>query len=426
MSEYAIKVNDVSKAFLIGLKENKHETLGGAMFSWLRYPMKNYNILKKLNTYSFNEENDDLFWALKNISFNLKHGETLGIIGDNGAGKSTLLKIISRITNPTYGYAEVRGRVSSLLEVGTGFNSELTGRENVYLNGTILGMKKKEIDKKYDEIVDFADIEKFMDTQIKKYSSGMRIRLAFSVAAAIETEVMIIDEVLSVGDADFRKKSLIKMMEVAKGGTAVILVSHNMLPIQNLCKRTILLEKGRIINEGVTKDIVAGYMGQQSTNLTKQTWDIDDAPGSEFIKLSKAEVKPILNVPVIRPGDPFEFEFEVYSLKDEDFKIAITFHLNDEFENLLFIGSTLLTNKEFTVKKGAIKINCKIPPNIFNAGKFTISKFFILKNADTLLYEYDNLITFEVTSDYAYEHGKSGRIEGLIKPQLDWEVHQND
>jgi lipopolysaccharide transport system ATP-binding protein len=425
MSEFAIQVNDVSKAFLIGLKESKHETLGGTIFSWLRYPMRNFNVLKKLNTYNYNEENDDLFWALKNITFDLKHGETLGVIGDNGAGKSTLLKIISRITNPTFGYADVNGRVSSLLEVGTGFNTELTGRENVYLNGTILGMTKKEIDKKFDEIVDFSGIEQFIDTQIKKYSTGMRIRLAFSVAATIETEVMIIDEVLSVGDAEFRKKSLIKMMEIAKSGTAVILVSHNMLPIQNLCKRTILLEKGRIVNEGPTDEIVAGYMGMQTKNLTKQSWDFDKAPGSEHIKLSKAEVKPILNVPVIRPGDPFEFNFEIHNLKDDEYKFTLTFHLLDEFENLLFIGSTSLTNKEYITKKGLVKINCKIPPNLFNAGKFTISKFFILKNAQDLLYEHDNLITFEVTSDYAYEHGKSGRIEGLIKPQLNWEVDQN-
>lgn len=426
MSEFAIQVKDVSKAFLIGLKENKHETLGGTIFSWLRYPLKNYNILKKLNTYNYNEENDDLFWALKNISFELKHGETLGIIGNNGAGKSTLLKIISRITNPTTGYAEVHGRVSSLLEVGTGFNSELTGRENVYLNGTILGMKKKEIDKKYDEIVDFAGIGKFMDTQIKKYSSGMRIRLAFSVAASLETEVMIIDEVLSVGDADFRKKSLTKMMEIAKSGTAVILVSHNMLPIQNLCKRTICLEKGKIIAEGVTENIVAQYMGSQTTSKTKQTWDIDSAPGSEHVKLSKAEVRPVLNVPVIRPGDPFEFEFELFCIKDEQFKFTLTFHLTDEFENLLFIGSTSLTNLEYTAKMGYMKLICKVPPNIFNAGKFTISKLFIIKNSVNLLYEHDNLITFEVTSDYAYEHGKSGRIEGLIKPKLDWEVTQEE
>ena len=422
MSDFAINVCDVSKAFLIGLKESKQETLGGALFSWLRYPLENYKTLKSLNTYNYDEDNKGLFWALKNISFELKHGETLGIIGDNGAGKSTLLKIISRITNPTKGYAEVNGRVSSLLEVGTGFNSELTGRENVYLNGTILGMSKKEIDKKFDEIVDFSGVEKFIDTQIKKYSSGMRVRLAFSVAANIETEVMIIDEVLSIGDADFRKKSLDKMMEISKSGTAVILVSHNMLPIQNLCRTTILLDKGKIINQGRTEDVVPKYMGQQTTNNTLQSWELDEAPSSDHIKLTKAEVRPVLNVPVIRPGDPFEFEFILYNIRDEEFKLTVTFHLTDEYENLLFIGSTALTNREFTADKGYMKITCKIPPNLFNSGKFTISKFFVLKDSVNLLYEHDYLLTFEVTSDYAYEHGQSGRIEGLIKPKLDWDL----
>jgi len=426
MSDPIIKVCDVSKAFLIGLKENRQETLGGAVFSWLRYPMKNYKTLKRLNTFNNYEENEGLFWALKNVSFELSQGETLGIIGNNGAGKSTLLKIISRITNPTNGYAEVNGRVSSLLEVGTGFNNELTGRENVYLNGTILGMSKKEINKKFDEIVDFSGIEKFIDTQIKKYSTGMRIRLAFSVAANIETEVMIIDEVLSVGDAEFRKKSLDKMMAISKTGTTVILVSHNMLPIQNLCKKTILLKKGIIADYGRTEDVVSRYMGQQSISKTSQSWELDKAPSSDFIKLSKAEVRPLLQIPVIRPGDPFEFDFVIYNMTEEDFKITVTYHLTDEFENLLFIGSTALTNKEYIAKKGYMRFNCKVPPNIFNAGKFTINKFFILKDSFTVLYEHDSLLTFEVTSDYAYEHGKSGRIEGLIKPKLDWDVSLGD
>lgn len=422
MSEYAIQVNDVSKAFLIGLKENKKETLGATLFHWLRYPMQNYKVLKRLNTYSHQEDNEDLFWALNNVSFNLKHGDTLGIIGNNGAGKSTLLKIISRITNPTKGFIDVDGRVSSLLEAGTGFNSELTGRENVYLNGTILGMTKKEIDKKFDEIVDFSGVEQFIDTQIKKYSTGMRVRLAFSVAANIETEVMIIDEVLSVGDADFRKKSLDKMMGIAKSGTAIILVSHNMLPIQNLCKTTLLLSKGKIVDYGKTEDVVPKYMGQQNVNNTSQKWDIEDAPSSEYIKLIKAEVRPVLNVPVIRPGDPFEFEFVFYNLKQEDFNLTVTYHLMDEYENLLFIGSTALTNKNFIAKKGYLKLICKIPADLFNSGTFTISRLFVIEGSQKTLYEHRNVLTFEVTSDYAYEHGKNGRIDGLIKPNLNWEV----
>ena len=396
MSEYAVRVNDVSKAFLIGLKETRKETLGAELISWFRSPRKNYNTLKRLNTFDHIEESEDLFWALRNISFDLKQGETLGIIGDNGAGKSTILKIISRITNPTIGYAEVYGRSASLLEVGTGFNSELTGRENVYLNGTILGMTKKEIDSKFDTIVDFSGVEKFIDTQVKKYSSGMRIRLAFAVAANIETEVMIIDEVLSIGDADFRKKSLEKMIEISRGGTAILLATHNFLPIQAMCKNTIHLDHGRIVNYGNTND---------------------------SIKITKAEVVPVTNLPVIRAGDPFEFRFEFYNMLNTDYDINIMFHLIDDYDNLIFIGSTVLTNLKFRATKGYIQTSCRIPENLLNHGKFTISKLYVLQGFEKVLYEHTNLLVFEITGDVEYEKGKSGKIDGIMKPKLSWEVN---
>lgn len=422
MSEYAVRVNDVSKAFLIGLKESRKETLGAELISWFRSPVKNFNNLKRLNTFEHSEESDDFFWALRNVSFDLKHGETLGIIGDNGAGKSTLLKIISRITNPTLGYAEVFGRASSLLEVGTGFNNELTGRENVYLNGAILGMTKSEINKKFDEIVAFSGVEKFIDTQIKKYSSGMKIRLAFSVASNIETELMIIDEVLSIGDTEFRKKSLSKMIQIAKSGTAIILVSHNMLPIQSMCKNTMHLEHGRIVNYGKTNEVVSSYLGNLNKDKTSQTWTLDSSPSSECIKITKAEVLPVLNVPVIRAGDPFEFRFEFYNLIENEYDINITFHLTDEYENLVFIGSTALTGKKFNVSKGYISANCRIPANLLNHGKFTISKLFVLKGFENVIYDHSDLLVFEITGDVEYSPGKSGKIDGLLKPKLEWEL----
>ena len=222
----------------------------------------------------------DLIWALKNISFELEQGEVLGVIGKNGAGKSTLLKILSRITDPTSGYAEIRGRVSSLLEVGTGFHQELSGRDNVYLNGTILGMKKKEIDNKFDEIVAFSEVEKFLDTPVKRYSSGMRVRLAFSVAAHLEPEILIIDEVLAVGDSAFQKKCLNKMEGVAKEGRTVLFVSHNMGMVSELCSKCLLLSNGEVEEIGDTKDIVSKYVSEYSVtgqiDLTrlvgKQEW----------------------------------------------------------------------------------------------------------------------------------------------------------
>lgn len=426
MPDIAIKVNNISKAYLIGLRENRNETFVGMLMSWLKSPSKNYNTLKRLNTYKHTKDTEDIFWALKDISFELKHGDTLGIIGKNGAGKSTILKILSRVTNPTKGNAEVFGRVASLLEVGTGFNTELTGRENVYLNGTILGMTKKEIDKKFDEIVDFSGIEKFIDTQVKKYSTGMRIRLAFSVAASIQTDVMLIDEVLSVGDAEFQKRSLARMIQRAKEGTAIILVTHNMLPIQALCRKCILMESGNLVKYDDTNEVISQYLGQLNKDKVSQNWSLDDAPSSDSIKLVKAEVRPLSNLPMIRAGEGFVFEFVFYSLLEGSFNVNITFHLKDEYDNLVFIGSTVLTNLNYTVSKGYINAKCKIPSHLLNNGKFTVSRLFVLKNFTEVLYEHNDLLTFEITSDLSYDHGSNGKIEGLLKPKLEWEVLSND
>ena len=251
----AIKVENISKRYRIGLKEDMHDTAGKAIFDFIKRPLKNYRKFRSLyrfddNNPDMNANSSDIIWALRDVSFEVRHGEVLGIIGKNGAGKSTLLKILCGITDPTSGYAEIRGRISSLLEVGTGFHPELTGRENVYLNGTILGMRKKEVDRKFDQIVDFSGIEKFINTPVKRYSSGMRVRLAFSVAAHLEPEVLLIDEVLAVGDADFQKKCLNKMEEVGQEGRTVLFVSHNMPAVCRLCNRTILLDRGRLVDDG--------------------------------------------------------------------------------------------------------------------------------------------------------------------------------
>lgn len=265
----AISVENVSKIYRIGLKDEMHETMAASIAAFVRNPLTNYRKYRSL--YQFDDvldkngnpivdERKDILWALKNISFEVQKGDVLGIIGGNGAGKSTLLKVLSRITHPTSGSIHINGRVGSLLEVGTGFHPELTGMENIYLNGTILGMRKKEVASKLDQIIDFAGVEKFINTPVKRYSSGMRVRLAFSVAAHLEPEILIIDEVLAVGDAEFQKKCLDKMQDVGKGGRTVLFVSHNMPAVSALCTKGIVINNGQIALQGSTSDAVDLYL----------------------------------------------------------------------------------------------------------------------------------------------------------------------
>ncbi len=285
MATPLISVDQISKAYRIGLKDEVPDTFMGAMTGWMKSPLENWKRLRSLNTFHrevtqiaslSGDEADsdsgedglstaiasDIVWALKDISFDIHQGEVVGIIGHNGAGKSTLLKVLSRITDPTTGRAVIRGRVSSLLEVGTGFHAELTGRENVYMNGTILGMSKREIDSKFDEIVAFSGVEKFLDTPVKRYSSGMKVRLAFSVAAHLDPEILIIDEVLAVGDAGFQRKCVGKMQDVAQSGRTVLFVSHNAVALRSLCQRGILLKRGRTVMDGTLTHVLGSYLNE--------------------------------------------------------------------------------------------------------------------------------------------------------------------
>ena len=292
--DIAIKVENISKIYRIGLKENMNENFGGAIFDFIKSPLRNYRKYRSL--YRFDDiesdpknnqgsDSNDIIWALRDVSFEVKPSEVLGVIGPNGAGKSTLLKILCRITKPTSGQGEIRGRVSSLLEVGTGFHPELTGRENVYLNGTILGMLKSEIDRKFDEIVDFSGIEKFIDTPVKRYSTGMGVRLAFSVAAHMEPEILLVDEVLAVGDAAFQKKCLGKMQDVAKGGRTILFVSHNFAAIENLCSKVILLREGRLIQEGRSREVIDSCLADMSAISDTRLSSRKDRKGVGEIKI---------------------------------------------------------------------------------------------------------------------------------------------
>jgi lipopolysaccharide transport system ATP-binding protein len=259
MSEIAIRVDGLSKLYRIGAIQNRHDTLRDHLAESFKSLLRRNGRRLALSALP-SGPSDNTIWALKDISFAVNRGEVVGIIGRNGAGKSTLLKILSRITEPTTGFAEIHGRVGSLLEVGTGFHAELTGRENIYLNGAILGMKKAEIERKFDEIVAFAEVEKFIDTPVKHYSSGMYLRLAFAVAAHLEPEILIVDEVLAVGDLSFQKKCLGKMGDVARRGRTVLFVSHNMTAIKSLCDRAILLDAGRVVGDGNVDEVVDTYL----------------------------------------------------------------------------------------------------------------------------------------------------------------------
>jgi len=274
-----IKVQDLGKRYQIGAREEAYETLREAIVGVVRSPLQRF---------ARNRSAADVLWALRDVSFEVEPGEVVGIIGRNGAGKSTLLKILSRITKPTSGGVDLYGRVGSLLEVGTGFHPELTGRENIYLNGAILGMPRAEIRRKFDEIVEFAEIDKFLDTPVKRYSSGMYVRLAFAVAAHLEPEILIVDEVLAVGDASFQKKCLGKMGQVAKQGRTVLFVSHNMPAVKSLCGRAILLSAGRISQDGSVNEVVNSYLTADSDEIARTGIIPDDAPrlyGTDEAKL---------------------------------------------------------------------------------------------------------------------------------------------
>lgn len=264
MTDIAISIHGLGKKYQLGDKFKKYNRIGERVADTVTAPFRRVGQLLKGGAGRVTEETQE-FWALKDISFDIKYGEILGIIGHNGAGKSTLLKILSQITEPTTGYADVFGRIGSLLEVGTGFHPELTGRENIFLNGSILGMRRSEIDRKFDQIVDFAEIEQFIDTPVKRYSSGMYVRLAFAVAAHLEPEILLIDEVLAVGDVAFQKKSLGKMENVSQQGRTVIFVSHNMNALQRLCPKSVLLNHGQMVMQGNTSDVIEKYLASAST-----------------------------------------------------------------------------------------------------------------------------------------------------------------
>jgi lipopolysaccharide transport system ATP-binding protein len=357
------------------------------------------------------------FWALKDIDFDVYPGEVVGIIGRNGAGKSTLLKVLSRVVQPTTGEAVLKGRVASLLEVGTGFHPELTGRENIFMSGAVMGMKKIEIEQKFDEIVAFSEIEKFLDTPVKRYSSGMYVRLAFAVAAHLEPEILLVDEVLAVGDAAFQKKCLGRMEDAtAKEGRTVLFVSHNMTALQSLCKTAILLENGSIIKNGQSNEVVTHYLKIASDSNRKQIWDdLETAPGNEYIRLKRVCITPdsteiLENITVLTP---IKIEFDFWNfLLDTVLNLSIVIYNLEE----VCIFNSISDPENFP--NGLIRGICYIPGDLLNADIYRI-RLLIVKDSSIPLLDYEDAGSFEV-HDIARQGNWYGKWIGAVRPQLEW------
>lgn len=329
MSDIAIRVENLAKLYHIGGAKKTYNRFGEQLVDTVTAPFRRASNLLRGQT-SGAAELDETIWALKDISFEIQRGDVVGVIGRNGAGKSTLLKILSRITDPTSGFVDIYGRVGSLLEVGTGFHPELTGRENIYLNGAILGMKKGEIDQKFDEIVAFAEIDKFIDTPVKHYSSGMYVRLAFSVAAHLEPEILLIDEVLAVGDLAFQRKCLGKMGDVARQGRTVLFISHNMTLVQSLCDRGFLLQEGIMVADGPITEVVNAYLKSIESAESQDLRERMDRKGQGKVKLTAIEINGESNgsISALKTGEPVQFVFHINGLIPGLF---MNFSLYDQF-----------------------------------------------------------------------------------------------
>ena len=364
----------------------------------------------------------DYVWALKDIDFKVEQGDAVGIIGKDGAGKSTLLKLLSKVTAPTAGTIRAKGRIASLLEVGTGFHSELTGRENIYMNGTILGMTKKEIDSKIDEIIDFSGCERYIDTPVKRYSSGMSVRLGFAVAAHLDPEILVVDEVLAVGDAEFQKKAIGKMHDVSKGeGRTVLFVSHNMTSIKALCKRGVILKNGLLVDDGPVDTIVTHYLRGDNEVDNYKCWEIPEIKGGEF---------ELLEIGVRRKGGDFsdvmrmDQDIEIvikYRLKKPIENFWITMHMKNEQGNKIFSFSGGGRCYDKHHEAGEYYQKCTIPANFLNWGSYAIDFVAIKQNPNICLMVVENdLVSFVVSNIIVAIGDYMGKEPGDVTPRFDF------
>lgn len=429
MSDVAISVENLSKSYLIGHQAGQRERYT-ALRDVIAREARNFT-RKGLDFIGGRQivQGDEVeqFWALRDVSFDVKRGEVLGIIGRNGAGKSTLLKILSRITEPDSGRAVVRGRVASLLEVGTGFHPELTGRENIFLNGAILGMTRTEIRKKFDEIVAFAEVERFLDTPVKRYSSGMYVRLAFAVAAHLEPEILIIDEVLAVGDIEFQKKSLGKMHSVAsKENRTVLFVSHNLRAVESLCSRAILLGSGTCVMQGDSRSVVARYLANDQLSEGARIWTEEDAPGNDKVMLLAVRViasDGTLASSLDSSGD-FCVELE-FVVRERSPNLCVGFDVTNAAGTTVF--RTYQTDKPSSewppVIIGLNRWRCTIPNGLLNGGEYFINPRISIHNVSWIVYE-EAVVRFRLRLSHGVSPLWNSLSEatrpGVIAPILDW------
>ncbi len=417
MAAFAIQAEGLSKQYRLGQHRHAYKTLREELGRATRALVRRNGDANGPGT----------IWALDDVSFEVEQGEVVGIVGRNGAGKTTLLKILSRITEPTRGYADLRGRIGSLLEVGTGFHPELTGRENVFLNGAILGMKRKEVARKFDEIIEFAGVEKFIDTPVKRYSSGMYVRLAFSVAAHLEPEILIVDEVLAVGDAEFQKRCLGRMDAIGKSGRTVIFVSHNMPTVTRLCQRAILLDRGRVVLDGRSEDVTAHYLHSDTGTSAHRTWpEHAHAPGDDLIRLRSVrtvntEGGTAHTVDIRRPVG-IEITFDVLRSGPP---VRPQVMITDESGLHSFNALDTDTRWQNSAEPGAYTSTAWVPGNLLNEGVVFVSVFVsTLSSQRTLQHVKErDIVSFQVADPLEGDSAKgefAGRWAGVVSPLLEW------